>query len=263
MKRKASDGKGGAAPADRSYTDMRPRERIIGLLAGACVLALLGWMFYRSFAAMLFMQIFLPLTMAAARDYFVRRRKWQLTLAFKDAAESLGAALSAGYSVENAFRAAQKDLRNLYPEDADIVKEFAAITAEMPHRSAESGLADFAGRTGIEEADHLAQVMITGRKTGGNLPAMMGATVRDIEEKIEMKRELSVMIAAKQLESRIMCLLPCFMILYLQICSPGYLDPMYTGVFGRAWMTVLLIVYAAAVWMAEKIAAVSSDEAVG
>ena len=233
------------------------------LLAAAClagVLGLLGWLFYRSLRAVLILQAALPALLALVRREEMKRRRWELTLAFKDAAESLGAALGAGYSVDNAFRAALEDLRSLYPAQSVIVREFEGMLAGAEHRDVETALAEFAERSGIEEADHLAQVMLTGRRTGGNLPAMIEATARGIEEKIEMKRELSLMIAAKQLESRILCLLPCGMILYLQLCSPGFLDPLYEGLFGRLLMSVLLGIYAGAVLLSEKIASACAGE---
>ena len=248
-RRRVRDG-----PRETSYERLTGREFVCAAALGAAGLALLGWLFYRSLWAVLLLQGFLPAVIAFLRREITERRRGALLLAFRDAAESLGAALSAGYSVENAFRAALADLRTLYPEDSPIVREFAAIAADTPHAGAEEGLARFAARSGIREAEHLAQVLITGRRTGGNLPAILAATAEGIEDKIELKRELSLLVAAKKLESRIMCLLPCLMIVYLQLCSPGFLAPLYEGLFGRLVMSLLLAVYGAAVWLSERIA---------
>jgi tight adherence protein B len=46
-----------------------------------------------------------------------------------------------------------------------------------------------------------------------------------------------------------MTAIPLFIILYLQICSPGFLDPLYEGFFGRIFMTGAFFVYlGAAAW---------------
>ena len=50
------------------------------------------------------------------------------------------------------------------------------------------------------------------------------------------------------------------MILYLQLCSPGFLDPLYEGLFGRLLMSVLLGIYAGAVLLSEKIASACAGE---
>ena len=39
------------------------------------------------------------------------------------------------------------------------------------------------------------------------------------------------------MEANCMTAIPLFIILYLQICSPGFLDPLYEGFFGRIFMT--------------------------
>lgn len=78
---------------------------------------------------------------------------------------------------------------------------------------------------------------------------MMKRTAQNISEKMEIQREIQTMIAGKKMEANCMTAIPLFIILYLQICSPGFLDPLYEGFFGRLFMTGSLFVYlGAAAW---------------
>ena len=70
--------------------------------------------------------------------------------------------------------------------------------------------------------------------------------------KIEVKREIQTMISGKQMECKVMNLIPLGIILYFWIASPGFLDCMYT-MSGRPVMTVLMIVYIAAFKWSERI----------
>ena len=55
----------------------------------------------------------------------------QLNIEFRDGINSLSAALSAGYSVEQGFTEALLDLKSMYPKGAMIINEFAYITKQI------------------------------------------------------------------------------------------------------------------------------------
>ncbi|MBR1758331.1 MAG: type II secretion system F family protein [Lachnospiraceae bacterium] len=220
------------------------RETVITFARCIGLLAFLGWLFYQNVWGMLLTQCMLPVLIRWERQRKCAQRKWKMTLAFKDAMESLSAAMLAGYSVENGFIEANQDLGHLYPEGDEIRQEFAEIVAGFQRRiPVEEGLLSLARRSRIEEIETLAQVMMTGRKTGGNLPEMITATVRVIEERVEMKREIAQAMAEKRLEARIMGLVPLGMIVYLKICSPGFLTPLYNNLQGVLWMSAALAFY--------------------
>lgn len=72
-----------------------------------------------------------------------------------------------------------------------------------------------------------AQVLHIAKRTGGDLIAITRMTADRISEKMEVKREILVMIAGKQMEAQIMKLMPLAIILYFWVFSPGFLDPLY------------------------------------
>ena len=60
----------------------------------------------------------------------------------------------------------------------------------------------YAERTQIEEIQEFADVFGIAKKTGGNLTEIIGETANAIGEKIEVNKEIQVVLAEKQLEQK-------------------------------------------------------------
>lgn len=184
----------------------------------------------------------------------IKTAKWKLTLEFKDAILSLSNALIAGYSIENAFEEALRELEFLYEPTAEIMKELKTINQQIRlNRNVEDLLMEFGNRTGVEDILNFAEVVMTAKRTGGDLIKIMKSTSESIGEKIEVQREIKTLIAAKKLEGMIMCVIPFGIIVYLNICMPGFLEPMYEGLVGRGIMSLALIGYLGGIALLNKI----------
>ncbi|HCA70321.1 MAG TPA: type II secretion system protein F, partial [Lachnospiraceae bacterium] len=77
-----------------------------------------------------------------------------------------------------------------------------------------------------------------------------------ISDKVEVKREIITMVTAKKYEADIMKIIPLGIIFYLQFFSPGFLDPLYHNILGKMVMSILLIAYLCAYYLADKIVAI-------
>ena len=191
---------------------------------------------------------------------FVRNRslcekqKWNLMIEFRDAMNSMSAALAAGYSMENAVTEAHRDLSLLYGEDRVILRELKGIRTRVDLGVPLDDLFYELGvRSGVSDIVVFAQVYSTARKSGGNLVKVMKRTSAAIGEKVDIEREVRTMIAGKRLESICMMVIPLLIIMYLRVFSPGFLNPLYHGLMGRVIMTVALAVYIGAVWWSRRI----------
>ncbi|WP_177180729.1 type II secretion system F family protein [[Clostridium] polysaccharolyticum] len=184
----------------------------------------------------------------------IKKKKWQLTLQFKDGVVSLSNALAAGYSIENAFHEAVIDLRLLYDENSGIIKEFQKIEQQIRlNRNVEELLMKFGMQAGIEDIKDFAEIVMTAKRTGGDLIKIMKTTSNSIGEKIEVQREIQTLIAAKRFEGNIMTVIPLGIILYLKLCMPGFLRPLYEGVAGRGIMSIALTGYVLSLLLLRKI----------
>lgn len=184
--------------------------------------------------------------------------KRKLTEQFKDAMQSVSFALNVGYSIENAFREAVKELTPLYGEDSRIVTEFKSIIRRVEHNSnIEDVLMEFAENSGVDDITYFAEVFQYAKRSGGDLIQIIKNTASTISDKIEVEKEIQTVISGKRLEQRIMCTMPYGIILYLKLASPQFIVPLYGNPVGIIIMTVCLIIYLSANYMAKKIVNIS------
>lgn len=227
------------------------------MAAGLAILLCISYFFYHSFLPMLFLSPLLIVYRKLCEIERVRLRKQKLSLQFKDGILAVSAALKAGYSIENAFYEAYKDLCHLYKPQDMILQEFLYINRQLASNMVlESLLLDFADRSGIEEIRDFAEVFSIAKRSGGNLNKMIEHTALLISEKIQVKRDIQTILAARQFEQKVMNAVPLFILFYINMTSPGFFDPMYGNPGGICIMTICLVVYFAAFLLSRKIVAI-------
>ena len=197
--------------------------------------------------------------MAAVYPFFRRKalrdiRKHRLLLEFREALSVLASYLGAGYSTENAFRAAVPELGRLLGPDALIVREFRWISQGLGlHRPLEELLLDFAGRSGVDDIGNFAEVFSVAKRSGGELVRIISHTASVIRDKVSIEEEIVTMNSAKRYEQKIMNFMPFGIILYMNLSSPDFFRMLYTSFLGRIVMTGCLLVWCLAVWLADRI----------
>lgn len=97
------------------------KERTKRLLTGFLISSALAVLFYKSVVAVLLFSPFAWIYLKYSEKGLMKKRKWEFNQQFKQGIMALSAALNAGYSIENAFLEATKDLSLMYEEDADIM----------------------------------------------------------------------------------------------------------------------------------------------
>ena len=225
------------------YT-FRRREMISFLIAVTVLFLLIGKLFFGTFLAGGLCIVFFPFLWKKKKKQLLEKRKKQLVKEFKDLILSFGASLKAGYSIENAFLEACRDLTYLYDASADILQECQSMKRQMEnHISLEVLLNDLGERSRMTDIMDFAKVFATAKKSGGDV----------IGQKIELLAEIDVMLTGKKMEQRIMLLIPLFIMGYISLTSPGYFMPLYQNPMGILIMSACLLLYATAYLLSEKI----------
>lgn len=172
------------------------------------------------------------------------KRRKELKLQFKDAVQAIAAALAAGYSAENAFREARKDLQLIYARNTDMVQELSAMERKLDsNQTIETAVNDFAKRSGLPEAETFGEIFAVGKRNGGDLIGIMQETAETITQIVETERQASMALASRKYEQKIMNLVPFAMIFYLRVGCPGFLNPLYGNLMGICVMTASLGLY--------------------
>ena len=218
---------------------------------------LISLLFYRSVLAAV---VFLPgicFFLREVRRELAKKRRKQLERGFLVGMRCVSTALTAGYSVENAFTQAYEELQKLYSEKEPVLQEFRRIRVGiLLNRTMEELLSDLAQRSGVEDIEIFAEVFETARRTGGDLIAIIRSTTASVSQKEETRQEIDICLSAKKMEQNIMSLIPCLLIAYVGLASPGFLDVMYQNPAGIAVMSICLGVYVFAFLMGRKIVAI-------
>ena len=184
----------------------------------------------------------------------MHRHSRQLLLEFKECVLSVAGSLKAGYAVENAFEESMSDIEVMFGKECCMLKELETLRRGLRNNEIlENLLQDMAGRSGLEEIGEFAEVFAIAKRNSGNVAEIIELYSRIISNKLELEAELQTLLAAKQLEQKVMNVMPFFIVLYLEYSNPGYFDMMYHSLFGVAMMTVCLGVYLCAFGLSERI----------
>ncbi|QWU18257.1 type II secretion system F family protein [Paenibacillus sophorae] len=232
-----------AAPRLPDYTvyTLNSRQRIISAAAGGLILFGVGYLFYHNPVIALLLSAGGYFTPRMWRDYLKKRRRAMLNLQFKQMLFSLSSSLSAGRSVENAFREAVQDLKMLDPEGgSDMIAELNIICTRLEYgQPIEEALHDFSRRADMEDIRRFADVFSVCKRTGGDLVEVVRCTSSIIGEKLDVQQEIAVSISQKRFESKALLVSPLIMLLFMSFSAGDYMQPMYTG-FGMLISTFAL-----------------------
>lgn len=224
------------------------RERIAAGIRGSIYSAGVVYLFYHSWLLLLpgsIVGIIFYLMQWQQRN--VVRKQQQFREQFKEAMCSISGALKVGYSLENAIGEAQKELKLLYKKEPYILEEFSYIQRQLKlHISAEQSFYELAQRTNLEEIRQFSDVLMIGKRSGGNLIEIVRESIRQMAEKADTEREIEALLAAKRMEFQIMAVVPLGMIVYLCIGFPDFVGVLYETVVGRVVMTFCLGLYVGA-----------------
>lgn len=229
-------------------------EKLAAIVKGCLFIGFVSYLFYSSIISFFCMMPYLFFYMKKEQKHLCKRRQEQLRREFKEGIQALQAALDTGYSVENAFTESCKDLEMIYPDGSYITTEFRRIVHGIRmNKTPEQMLVDFAKRSGLEEVNSFAEIFVIARKSGGDLLLIIRSTAQTIREKIQVENEIETMMTGKKLEQKVMNVIPFGILAYVRLTSGDFLDVMYGNLLGIGIMSVCLLVYIAALKLADRI----------
>jgi tight adherence protein B len=239
---------------DYNHYQLTSKEKVSAILMLALPAFVVGYIFYKNFilaAALAAVGFAFP---RIRKQQLIQLRKNKLYVQFKQALSCLSSSMTVGKSIETAFREALEDLKMLYPDPAClIVVEFSIICRKVENgEPIETALKNLADRSHLEDVRSFTDVFLTCKRTGGNLVEVMKRTATVIGEKLEISQDISVMIAQKRFESRVLLFAPIVIVAVLAFSSPEYMVPLYTG-SGVLIMSASLVLLSACYILTQKI----------
>lgn len=232
-----------AAALERARLPLRPGEYVLtaaaaGIAASTLLMGISGtWVFALAGLAMT------PVVAVGLVRRRIRKRRKAIESALPDALSLVASSLSAGHTF---LRAIQMMCEEAPPELAD---EFGRVIAET---RLGDPLVDCLGRMAvrleIRDLDWVVQAIRIQQQVGGRLAELLHTLADFIRAREEVRREIDVLTAEGRISAWVLAGLAPFMLLMMQIVSPGYLAPLLSG-----WGLALLAVTAVMVGMGSMI----------
>ena len=227
--------------------DIEKKEYAAAMVKGSLLYLMIVWIFYDAWYPLLLLPGFLFFYTRQWERGCFRKKEEAFCKQFQDGMKALAAALRAGYSAENALRETEKDLELIYESDSRIRKEFRYMEHQMNMNiPVDIILQEFARRIPQEDVKAFVSVFVVSGKAGGDSIAIVQDTIKVLCGKMEIRQEIKTLITAKQMEFRVMTVVPFGIILYMRLAFSEFMGVLYGNALGVSVMSICLGVYLAA-----------------
>ena len=208
------------------------KEAAIVILESIAISVLISKLFFDSFWGMTASPAILLILWKKTIERKLEERKKKVAMEFQTMLKNVSSSLLAGFSLENAFVEAEKELKQMYGEKSYMFLEMQNINKKVGMNiPIEEPLEDLAERTGMEDIYNFIDILSFAKRA----------------------REIDVAISAKKLEQKVMSVIPVVLLAYMKLTSAEYMSVLYGNVAGVLFMTVCLIAYGGAIHLAGKI----------
>lgn len=234
---------------------MSNRERFFYVILCAIAIFAGGYIFYQNITISLLITPLALLYPKIRVKELIEKQKSELNYQFKDMLYSISSSLSAGKSIEVAFKDVLKDMDILYPnKDTFIIKETEVIIRRLEmNETVENALSDFAKRSHLEDVESFVDVFITCKRMGGNIVEIIRNTSNVISDKIEIKHEIETLLSARKFEQKVLNVMPIGMVLLLTLSASDYMQPIFTTIQGKIATTFAIAFLVLAFFVSKKI----------
>ena len=221
---------------------MKRRERVSSFLIVEAGLILLNILCYGDIRWLLLEQILLFPCFNVLKRKKREKEKHLYEKGFQNLLQSMMTSLQAGYSLNNSCRIALKELEELYQDQNNpMLRQMRRIIQGLDlHITLEQLFMEFAESTGLEEAKQFAVVIEIVRSTGGNMVEILKRTMQHLKYKMDTEEEIRVLLSGKLFEKNIMLSMPFFILLYLRLANPEYVECFYNTILGHLVMSGMI-----------------------
>lgn len=157
--------------------------------------------------------------------------------------QAIASILSIGRSLESAVLLAIEEVnkeKNLYL----LIKDFEEMKFKIETNCSTVEIFNTLSiKYRIESMTNFSHIITLAKRQGGSMQKVISQTVKMIEEKSMVEKELSIVIAQKKFELIIMLMFVPIMLVYLRVVSSNFSETMYQTLPGKVVMLVCLLIY--------------------
>lgn len=226
--------------------NMTKMQHIVAYVVFAIGIAVIFYIYYRALIVSVVGGLILAVFQEKNYSKSVtRKRQKKLRLQFKEFLDVITISVSggAGRSIENAVEDSLTELRMMFNEDSDIVREIELIVNDYKHAGIPiaDGFAELGERSEIDDIVSFATVFKTiGGKTS-DFDYIITQTRDIIKDKVEITMEIETSISSAKTEAYMMLVLPLVLIVMMSTMGSDFMGSLFTTLIGRAAATVGVI----------------------
>ena len=222
--------------------NMTKIEHILAYLVYTIVIAVIFYIYYHS--------LIVSIIGGAIVAFFqeknyaksvIKKRQNKLRLQFKEFLDIITISISggSGQSMENAIKASARELRMLFNEDADIVREIELIISDYEYAGIpmKDGFRELGERSDIDDITSFATIYATIDGKTSDFGYIVTQTRDIIKDKIEITMEIETTITSAKSETNTMLVMPLIIIIAMSAMGSGFLDALFTTPIGRVAAT--------------------------
>ena len=149
-------------------------------------------------------------------------------------------ALRAGFSFMQALDHIAKEMDD--PVKSEVRRVVTDVNVGMPLEDALNNMTD---RVNSPDFNLVVAAVLIQRQVGGNLAQILDTISETINERVRMRREVGALTAQGKMSGVVLGGLPFALTGFLQLVSPGYLDPLFSDTIGQVALVgagVLMII---------------------
>ncbi len=215
---------------------------LVQLLAGEILLLLINLLCYSDWRWMGPLQLLMiPFFLECGR-YREKHLRRQYKQGFSDLLQSLMSSVQAGYTMENACRAACHEMQaDSFRGNDPTIKQLQRINHGMDlGGSLDQLFKNYARTAGIRDIMQFAQVIEIVKTTGGNLMMILKNTRNNFQVKMDTEEEIRVILSGVIYEKNLMLVMPLLVFAYMRLTNGEYMSCLYESTAGHILMSVVL-----------------------
>lgn len=197
---------------DYSRYSMSIKDWGIVFIKSMAATVIIAYLFYDSPIVVIAFPAVFAYCAKLCRQEGVRRQKEKLNEEFMNVLKVLSSNMLAGYSVENAWQEAEKEMELMYGNDSLMLSEIQEMNRQIKmNQTFEAVLSEFAHRSGLEDIVNFSDIFSFAKRSGGRFVDIIESTTYRMWTKYDTNRQIEVAVSAKRLEQKTMNYIPIFL----------------------------------------------------
>ena len=226
----------------RTYELSRTENSIIIL---SCALAglVISYLMYRNVLFSVVIVPLIPRIRSAVQTSLAERRRQRYMDEFKDFLFMVSTSIGAGRSMKDAIAESIPSLTSIHGSRCVLAGELSKAyeRMEVGRENDVTVLMDLAAASGSEDVYDFVTIYSICKTTGASLITALSRAASVIIDKMTIEREVQELVKRKKSEGMIIFVMPVIVILFLNLCAPDYIAPLYETLAGRLIMTGVII----------------------